>query len=84
MVDHVCMEIWVLPAVTMAFLALFFALRNERVRRLLACPIRHASADVELVQRYLRPDKPVRVKSCSLLPARKKVDCSQACLRQPV
>jgi hypothetical protein len=66
----------------MAFLALFFALRNERVRRLLVCPTRHESADVEIVQRYLRPDKPLKVKACSLLSGHKTIDCSQACIRQ--
>ena len=76
------MEIWVLPAVTAAFLVLFFAMRNERVRRLLACPIKNTTAEVEIVQRYRHPEKAVRVTRCSLLADPSKVTCGQDCIHQ--
>lgn len=82
-VEHSGMEPWVLPAVTAAFLVLFFVMRNERVRRVLACPIKHEDAEVELVQRYQKPDKPVRVTRCSLLDDPTRVDCGQACIHHP-
>ena len=77
------MEPWVLPAVTAAFLVLYFVMRNERVRRLLSCPVKHETAEVELVQRYQKPDQPVRVTRCSLLEDPTKVDCGQACIHNP-
>ena len=82
--EHDSMEFWVLPAVTAAFLALFFAMRNERVRRLLTCPLKNESAEVEIVQRYQKPDKPVCVKRCSLLADPTRVDCDQVCLHSPL
>jgi len=80
-VEHEGMEPWVLPAVTAAFLALYFVMRNERVRRLLSCPHRHETAEVELVQRYQKPEKPVRVTRCSLLADPTHVDCGQDCIK---
>jgi len=77
------MEPWVLPAVTAAFLVLYFVMRNERVRRVLRCPVKHEAAEVELVQRYQKPDQPVRVTRCSLLDDPTHVDCSQACIHHP-
>jgi hypothetical protein len=81
--DPTGMEPWVLPAVTAVFLAVFFLLRNERVRRLIACPIKHETAEIEVIQRYQKPDKLVRVKSCSLLADPNKVDCGQVCIHNP-
>ena len=81
--DDGCMEPWVLPAVTAVFLALFLLMRNERVRRLLACPVKNETAEVEVVQRYQKPDKLVRVKACSLLADPHKVDCGQVCIHNP-
>jgi hypothetical protein len=71
----------------LAFLAVFFAAvyplgRNEVVRRRLRCPRSGVEADVEVVRRYGRPQKPVRVRSCSELADPHHVDCGQACLRQ--
>jgi hypothetical protein len=77
------MEPWVLPAVTVAFLALYFVMRNERVRRVLTCPVKHEVAEVELVQRYQEPEKPVRVTRCSLLADPTRVDCGQDCIHHP-
>jgi hypothetical protein len=81
--EHGSMEPWVLPAVTVAFLALYFVMRNERVRRVLTCPVKHEVAEVELVQRYQKPEKPVRVTRCSLLADPSKVDCGQDCIHHP-
>ena len=62
--------------------ALCYALGiNERVKRTLSCPITGAEADVEVVQRYGKPSKAVRVANCSLLPRPNRVDCGQECLR---
>lgn len=82
-VDHGGMEPWVLPAVTVTFLVLFLALRNEVVRRKLFCPLKKDTAEVDVVQRYQNPTKPIRVKACNLLADPKRVDCGQACLHQP-
>ena len=70
----------------LAVLSVFFALvytlgRNEVVNRNLTCPRDRSAADVEVVQRYGRPDKPVRVRTCSRLSDPRKVDCGQDCLR---
>ena len=76
------MEPWVLLAVTLTFLALFPFLRNELVKRRLHCPVKDTDADVRVVQRHNEPTKPVRVRSCDLLPNPRRVGCSQACLEQ--
>ena len=78
------MEPWVLPVVAVAFAALYFLGRNETVRRVLTCPLRKISAEIQIVQRYQRPDKPVRVKTCSLFADPRRVDCSQACIHESV
>ena len=83
-VEHGDMDFWVLPALTATFLALFFAIRNERVRRLLVCPLKNETAEVELVQRYRKPDRVVRVKTCSLLSDPKRVGCGQVCIHNPL
>lgn len=72
----------------LAVLSIFFALvywfgRNELVRREVMCPRDRSAADVEVVQRYARSDKPVRVNACSRLPNPRKVDCGQECLKSP-
>ena len=77
------MDYWVLLGIVLTFAVLFSFMRNERVRRLLACPLKETPAQVEVVQRYHQPAKPVRVKSCNLLSNPKRVDCGQACLQQP-
>ena len=75
------MEAWVLIPITAVFMGLFLAMRNERVRRILRCPVYKIPADVEVVQRYHEPSKPVRVKRCSLLNS-KQVTCQQTCIHQ--
>ena len=52
------------------------------VKRTLFCPWKKTSAQVEIVQRFQEPDKLVRVKACSLLTPRNRVDCDQACIHQ--
>jgi len=76
------MQLWVIPAVTAAFLVLFFLMRNERVRRVLFCPVKKVEAEVEIVQRYQDPGRALRVKSCNLLEDPQRVDCGQDCIRQ--
>lgn len=77
------MELWVLLPIAAVAVVLLLLMRNEVVRRLLACPVKHAEAEVRVVQRYREPSKPVRIKSCSLLEDPERIDCSQACIRQP-
>ena len=69
----------------LAVLSIFFALvywlgRNELVKRHVACPRDRTSAEIDVVQRYARADKPVRITRCSRLPNPDKVDCGQECL----
>ncbi len=71
-----------LGALGVFFAAMYFIGRNELRKRRLACPRSGASAKVDVVQRYEKPDVPVRVKSCDLLPDPNKVDCEQECLEQ--
>lgn len=70
----------------LAVLTVFFAVvyafgRNQVVRRRVACPHERTEAEIELVRRYQREDRPVRVRSCDLLPNPRRVDCDQACIR---
>jgi len=75
------MEPWILPVVALIFvLAVSFG-RNQVVRRRLACPTRAREATIDVVQRYRKPDHPVRVRSCTLLADPQRVDCGQECLR---
>ena len=70
----------VLIPITLIFaLAIYFG-RNELVQRVLTCPVTGSAADVAVEQRVGRPDKPVQVKSCSLLPGSKRIECGQGCL----
>ena len=75
-------------ALTVALgLSVFFAVvyslgLNERVKLNLKCPTTGTAADVEVVQRYDSPKKPIRVKACSLLPRPNRVDCGQECLKR--
>ena len=72
----------ILVPITLIFVACMILGRNELVRRRLACPGHGRIADVSVVQRAGRPDKPVDVTLCSLLPGAKKIDCDRACLKQ--
>ena len=56
--------------------------RNELVKHDLTCPRTGTVAKTSVVQRYHRPDKPQRIKTCSVLPNPRKVDCEQGCLNQ--
>jgi len=68
-------------------LSVFFAVvyrlgLNERVKTKLTCPATGTAADVDVLQRYDSPKKPIRVKACSLLPRPNRVDCGQECLKR--
>jgi hypothetical protein len=78
------MEFWVLLAVTFVFVGLFAFMRNERIRRRLFCPLKKTTAEVDLVQRYHEPGRPIRIKTCDLLPNPKHVDCGQTCIHQAI
>jgi hypothetical protein len=78
------MDLIVLVPITVIFVAAMIAGRNELVRRSLFCPRKWTMAGVEIQRRSLRPTTIVGIKSCSLLPGAKKVDCDQACLKQAV
>ena len=56
--------------------------RNEVVQYELTCPRTGTIAKTSIVQRYHRPDRPQRVKICSVLPNPEKVDCEQECLQR--
>lgn len=71
----------VLIAIVTVYALANFLGRFEVVRGRVACPETGSVAEVEVVQRYAKPDEPVRVRSCSLLPVPKRVDCGQDCLR---
>ena len=70
-----------LPIILIFSVAIFLG-RNELVKRKLICPRKGIIADVGVVQRFQKPDKPVRVKHCNLLNDPKRVDCGQECLKQ--
>ena len=65
---------------TAVFVVCLFLGRNELVRRRLKCPRTGTEANVDVVQRFRKSDKPVKVASCDLLSDSKKVDCGQGCL----
>ncbi len=72
--------------IVLAVLAVFFAVvyafgRNQVVRRRVECPHERKQAEIEVVQRYMREDRPVRVRACDLLPDPRRVDCDQSCIR---
>lgn len=73
----------VLIPISLIFIGCVLAARHVLVRRRLLCPRTGTMADVSVLQRTHHPDTLVRVKRCSLLPNPKRVDCGQACLRQP-
>ena len=73
----------VLGAVLLLFGAVYFTARNEIVKVRLACPQRDTVADIDLKRRYEEPRKPVKVKSCNLLPDPANVDCGQDCIKNP-
>lgn len=75
------MDPLVLIPITVVFLAAMIIGRNELVKRRLVCPRTGSTAEVELLRRSLLPSKLVGIKSCSLLPDPKKIDCGQHCLR---
>ena len=72
----------VLIPLTAIFVVGLFLGRNELRKRKLSCPRKREMADVDVIQRYDRPDKPVRVKSCDLLDDPNTVDCEEECLSQ--
>ena len=72
----------VVLVVLSAFFAVMYGLGlNERAKRVVTCPRARSNADVRVLQRYGRPDKAVRVESCSLLPDPNRVDCAQECVK---
>jgi len=74
----------VLVPITIIFVAAMIVGRNELVRRKFRCPHKGGLADLEIQRRSLRPTTILGVKSCSLLPGVKHVDCDRACLKQGV
>ena len=58
----------------------FFAARNEIVKRRLACPHKGEDAEVEVKRRF-EGGKPVRVESCTLLDDPTHVTCDEACIK---
>ncbi len=76
------MELWVLIPITIACVALVFFMRGKLVRRALECPHRKTYAVVDVLQPFQDVTERPRVKACSLLPDRERVDCDQACLTQ--
>lgn len=70
----------VLIPLTLIFVAAFIIGRNELIKRRLTCPRTGTTASVDVLQRYDKPDKPVNVSFCSLLPGRNSPDCDKGCL----
>jgi hypothetical protein len=75
------MELWVLIPVSVIFLLALFAGFREVVRRRVWCPRDKTYAEVDVVQRYDHPERPVRIERCNLLADPDNVDCMQACIR---
>lgn len=69
-------------AVVLLFAIVYLAARNEVVRRKLVCPRSGTIADVEVVRRYEKPDREVRVRSCSLFADPRRVECAGDCLKR--
>ena len=69
-------------AVVVYFALMAILGRNEVVKYDVTCPRTGTVAKTSIVQRYHRPDRAQRVKTCSVLPNPKKVDCEQGCLNQ--
>lgn len=67
-------------AILVAFCAVYFVARNERIRRRVLCPRRHQLADIEVVRRF-ESKKPVRVRTCTLFDDPTRVNCPQDCLK---
>jgi hypothetical protein len=61
---------------------LYFALRNETVRRRVTCPTHGLVAEVEVVRRADGRQQPLRIRSCSLLDEPTRVTCGQECLNR--
>lgn len=72
--------ILLLGGVLALFAIIYLMARNEVVKRRLVCPRTGAVADVEVVRRAERPQKEVRVRSCSLFADPRRVECSGECL----
>jgi hypothetical protein len=72
--------IWLIGAVLVAFCAVYFVARNERIKRRILCPRRQQLADIEVVRRY-ESKEPVRVRMCSLFDDPERVTCPQDCLK---
>lgn len=70
----------VLAVLTVFFGAVYAFGRNQIVRRRVVCPHKKTPAEIDLVQRYQREDRPLRVRACALLPNPRRVDCDQACI----
>jgi len=68
-------------AVLAVFGAIFFVARNETVKRKLLCPRTGALAEVEILRRYEEPNRPVKVRSCTLFANPREVTCAQDCLK---
>ena len=67
-------------AILVAFCAVYFVARNERIKRRVLCPRRRQLADIEVVRRY-ESKEPVRVRMCSLFEEPERVNCPQDCLK---
>jgi hypothetical protein len=72
----------VVVAVLVVFALVFFAARNEIVRRRLKCPRTGTDADVSIKRRFEGNHRALRVTSCSLLADPTHVDCGQDCIRE--
>jgi hypothetical protein len=66
--------------VLLLFVVVFFVARNSLVKRRLTCPRHEEEADVEILERH-DSGKPLKVKSCSLLPDPSHVDCDEDCIK---
>jgi hypothetical protein len=69
-------------AVVLLFAIVYLAARNEVVRKKLVCPRSGAVADVDVVRRFEKPEREVRVKSCSRFADPRRVECAGECLER--
>jgi hypothetical protein len=68
-------------AVLLLFGIVYLAARNEVVRRKLVCPRTGGVADVEVVRRFEKPERAVRVRSCSRFADPRRVECAGECVK---
>lgn len=79
---HPADSLYLVGAVLLLFAAVYLAARNEVVRKKLVCPRSGAVADVDVVRRSEKPEREIRVRSCSLFADPRRVECSGDCLKR--